>query len=104
VIVIELWLSEVVHDDDIMQLVIDENDDENVDKMVVLVGMGLLEHEVHKLDTVAEVMFEQINLMVEMVVVVLDMDDEVDDGEGMDQNEIALEYATTRGLDDEVDM
>lgn len=101
---IELWLSEVVHDDDIMQLVIDENDEENVDKMVVLVGMELLEHEVHKLDTVAEVMFEQINLMVEMVVVVLDMVDEVVDGEGMDQNEIALKYVMIRGLDDEVDM
>ena len=103
-IVIELWLSEVAHDDDIIQLVIDENDEENVDKMVVLVGMELLEHEVHKLDTVVEVMYEQINLMVEMVVVVLDMVDEVVDGEGIDQNEIALEYVMINELEDEVVM
>lgn len=87
-IVIELWLSEVVHDDDIMQLVIDENDEENVDKMVVLVGMEQLELEGHKLDTVVEVMFEQINLMVEMVVVRIDLDDEVDGGDEMELYEI----------------
>ena len=56
--------------------------------MVQVVVLGLLEVEVHKLDTVVEVMFEQTNLMVEMVVVRIDLDDEVDGGDEMGLYEI----------------
>jgi hypothetical protein len=86
--VIELWLSEVVHDDDIIQLVSDDMDEGTRVEMVQVVVLELLEVEVPKLDTVVEVMFEQINLMVEMVFVRIDLDDEVDGGDEMELYEI----------------